>query len=204
GVATGLSVSEYSGGTTLYIETEVIGKLKNDKTNYHATGSLGKVMSESISIAFSVAKTHLKNMLKENHLTNKNLSDDDLNKNNNIEKVKENFFEENYIHIHFPEGSIPKDGPSAGVAMVTALISLATKKTVKKDMAMTGEISLVGNVLPVGGIKEKVLGAKLSLMKEVILPKENMADWEEMDDVVKKDIKPYFVESVAEVLKIAF
>jgi len=107
------------------------------------------------------------------------------------------------IHIHVPAGAIPKDGPSAGVTMLTALASLLMNKTVKKDLAMTGEITLRGLVLPVGGIKEKVLAAHRAGVKTIILPKWNRKDLVDIPQKVQRDITFYFVDDMLEVLKIA-
>jgi ATP-dependent Lon protease len=107
------------------------------------------------------------------------------------------------IHIHVPAGAIPKDGPSAGVTMLTALVSLLMNKTVKKDLAMTGEITLRGLVLPVGGIKEKVLAAHRAGIKTIILPRWNKKDLVDIPQKVQKDIRFYFVDEMLEVLKIA-
>ena len=114
-----------------------------------------------------------------------------------------NFFEENDIHIHIPAGAIPKDGPSAGVTMLTALASLITGKKVKDDLAMTGEITLRGLVLPVGGIKEKVLAAHRAGIKTIILPKWNKKDLADIPQKVQKDIDFFFVDEMLEVLDIA-
>ncbi|MCK5097971.1 MAG: endopeptidase La, partial [Desulfobacteraceae bacterium] len=111
------------------------------------------------------------------------------------------FFEEHDIHIHVPEGAIPKDGPSAGVAMLTALMSLIVGKPVQKRLAMTGEITLRGDVLPVGGIKEKVIAAQSSGIKTIILPRWNKKDIEEVPENVKKKIDFFFVNKMEEVLQ---
>jgi ATP-dependent Lon protease len=118
-------------------------------------------------------------------------------------KIDEDFFENSDIHLHIPAGAIPKDGPSAGVTMLTALVSLLTKKTIRKDLAMTGEITLRGQVLPVGGIKEKVLAAHRAGIKTLILPKQNEKDLEDIPEKVKKEIDFHFVDKMMDVLKIA-
>ncbi|MBW2470379.1 MAG: endopeptidase La, partial [Deltaproteobacteria bacterium] len=118
-------------------------------------------------------------------------------------KVDENFFDRHDLHIHVPAGAIPKDGPSAGVTMLTALISLLTNKTIHKDLAMTGEITLRGQVLPVGGIKEKVLAAHRAGIKEIILPAWNEKDLEDVPPKVKKEIRFHFVDQMINVLEIA-
>jgi ATP-dependent Lon protease len=107
------------------------------------------------------------------------------------------------VHIHVPAGAIPKDGPSAGVAMATALVSMYAVQPVRNDTAMTGEITLTGLVLPVGGIKEKVLAASRSKLKRVILPKRNRKDWNEVPAEVRKQIKADFVDHVAEAIPLA-
>jgi ATP-dependent Lon protease len=118
--------------------------------------------------------------------------------------ISEDFFDKIDIHIHIPAGGIPKDGPSAGVTILTALVSLLTNKTIKKDLAMTGEITLRGRVLPVGGIKEKVLAAHHAGIKTIIMPSWNKKDLEEdIPEKVKEEIQFYFVDEMMEVLKIA-
>ena len=106
--------------------------------------------------------------------------------------------------MHVPEGATPKDGPSAGVTIVTALLSLASDKPIKKDLAMTGELSLRGKVLPVGGIKEKVIAAKRSGVTTIILPADNRKDFDELSDLIKSDVEVHFAENYDEVYKIAF
>jgi ATP-dependent Lon protease len=112
-------------------------------------------------------------------------------------------FNEADIHVHVPAGAIPKDGPSAGVTMLTALVSFLTKRRVIKDLAMTGEITLRGQVLPVGGIKEKVLAAHRAGIKTIILPKENQKDLEDIPKKVQKDITFHFADKMTDVLKLA-
>jgi ATP-dependent Lon protease len=118
-------------------------------------------------------------------------------------KIPENFFDNSDIHIHVPAGAIPKDGPSAGVTMFTALISLLTGMPVRSDVAMTGEITLRGLVLPVGGIKEKVLAARRAGITTVILPKKNEKDLQEIPEQVKKDMQFHFVQRMDEVIQFA-
>ena len=108
------------------------------------------------------------------------------------------------FHLHVPEGATPKDGPSAGVTIVTALLSLAMDKPIRKDLAMTGELSLRGKVLPVGGIKEKVIAAKRSGVRTVILPADNRKDWDDLTDLIKAEVDIHFAENYDEVYKIAF
>ena len=114
-----------------------------------------------------------------------------------------NFFEKNKVHIHIPEGATPKDGPSAGITMLTSLASIFAKQKVKKNLAMTGEITLRGDVLPVGGIKEKILAAKRSKIKEIILSERNRKDIEEINPNYLNGLRFHFVEEMKEVLDIA-
>jgi len=118
--------------------------------------------------------------------------------------IKDDFYQKNDIHIHVPEGAIPKDGPSAGVTMLTAMISALAKLPVRTDLAMTGEITLRGRVLPVGGIREKALAALANGIKTVILPYENNKDLEDLPDYVKEKISFVMVKNVDEILNIAF
>jgi ATP-dependent Lon protease len=118
--------------------------------------------------------------------------------------VEEDFFKDTDIHVHVPSGAIPKDGPSAGVAMLTALVSLFSDRAIKKGLAMTGEITLRGHVLPVGGIKDKVLAAHRAGIKEVILPAQNVKDLEDIPPNVKDELQIDFVDRMDEVLEIAF
>jgi ATP-dependent Lon protease len=118
--------------------------------------------------------------------------------------VDPDFNESLDIHLHVPEGAIPKDGPSAGITMATTLISALTKNPVRKDVAMTGEITLRGNVLPVGGIKEKVLAARRSGIRTILLPEANRKNLEEIPKALRKDLRLEFVEDVREVFRLAF
>ncbi len=175
GTVTGLAWTAV-GGDILFIEaikTKGKGKLQ-------LTGQLGEVMQESAQAAFSYAKARSKDL--------------DIN-----EDVLDNFD----IHIHLPEGAIPKDGPSAGIAMATALVSVLSQRPVRKDVAMTGEITLRGNVLPVGGVKEKLLAARRAKIKTVILPAPNERDLEDLPQEVRDDLKFIFVENVRQVFDIA-
>ncbi len=117
--------------------------------------------------------------------------------------IPKDFFEDVDLHIHVPSGAIPKDGPSAGVTILTALVSLLTNRTVKKDLAMTGEITLRGTVLPVGGVKEKVLAAHRAGIKTIILPQWNKKDLVDIPQKVQKEIEFHFVDEMLDVLKIA-
>lgn len=175
GVTTGLAWTEV-GGDILFIEAvDMPGKGK-----VMQTGKLGEVMKESIDTAYSVVRAHSKEL-----------------------GINPEIFEKTDIHIHVPEGATPKDGPSAGIAMYTTLVSVLTKVPVKKDVAMTGEITLQGRVLPIGGLKEKLLSALRGGIKTVIIPKENEKDLVEIPDNVKNGMKIIPVSDVSEVLKIA-
>ena len=142
------------------------------------TGSLGDVMKESAQAGLSYAKAHA----------------DDLG-------IKSNIFSQNDFHIHIPEGAIPKDGPSAGVTIAASLISVCTNSKVKWDVALTGEITLRGNVLPVGGVKEKVLAAQRAGVKTLILPLANKKDLIDIPRKVKKEMQFILVEEINEVFK---
>ena len=175
GVTTGLAWTEV-GGDILFIEAvDMPGKGK-----VMQTGKLGDVMKESIETAYSVVRSHAKMLA-----------------------IDPEIFEKTDIHVHVPEGATPKDGPSAGIAMYTTLVSVFTKVPVRKDVAMTGEITLQGRVLPIGGLKEKLLSALRGGIKTVIIPKDNEKDLVEIPDNVKKGLKIIPVSEVEEVLKIA-
>lgn len=175
GVTTGLAWTEV-GGDILFIEAvDMPGKGKVTQT-----GKLGDVMKESIETAYSVVRAHSKDL-----------------------GINPEIFEKTDVHVHVPEGATPKDGPSAGIAMYTTLVSVFTKTPVRKDVAMTGEITLQGRVLPIGGLKEKLLAALRGGIKTVIIPKENEKDLAEIPDNVKKGMKIIPVDNVADVLKIA-
>ena len=175
GVTTGLAWTEV-GGDILFIEAvDMPGKGK-----VMQTGKLGEVMKESIDTAYSVVRAHSKEL-----------------------GIDPEVFEKTDIHIHVPEGATPKDGPSAGIAMYTTLVSVLTKVPVRKDVAMTGEITLQGRVLPIGGLKEKLLSALRGGIKTVIIPKENEKDLAEIPENVKTGLKIIPVSDVSEVLKIA-
>lgn len=171
GVATGLAWTP-QGGEILFIEaTKMSGK-----KNLTLTGQLGQTMQESAKAALSYVRSKASQL-----------------------NIDENFFEKYDIHIHVPQGAVPKDGPSAGVAIATALVSLLTGRLVRYDVAMTGEITLRGRVLPVGGIKEKVLAASRAGIKEVILSEKNRKDLEEIPPHVKKKLKFIFVNHLDEI-----
>lgn len=176
GIAMGLAWT-MNGGSLLFIEATSM----KGKRGIALTGQLGDIMKESASAALSFIRANASKI-----------------------GISENFFDKIDIHIHVPAGGIPKDGPSAGVTILTALVSLLTNKIIKKDLAMTGEITLRGRVLPVGGIKEKVLAAHHAGIKTIIMPKWNKKDLEEdIPEKVKEEIQFYFVDEMMEVLKIA-
>ncbi len=176
GVALGLSWTA-AGGETLYIEaTQMFGK-----KGLNLTGQLGDVMKESAQTALSWVRAHARQL-----------------------GIEDSFFERVDLHLHVPEGAIPKDGPSAGITLVTAIVSLLTGRAVRPRVAMTGEMTLAGRVLPVGGIKEKVLAAHRLGVKEVILPKRNeKAVKEDLPENVRNDVKIQLVSSIEEVLETA-
>jgi len=175
GVALGLAWTQ-SGGELLFIEATAMSGNKG----LTLTGQLGDVMKESASAALSFIRSNAKSL-----------------------GIDEDFFDKHDIHIHVPAGAIPKDGPSAGVTMLTALTSLLTNKTIKKDLAMTGEITLRGQVLPIGGVKEKVLAAHRAGIKTLVLPEWNKKDLEDIPKKVQKEITFHFVQKMMDVLKIA-
>jgi ATP-dependent Lon protease len=154
--------------------------LSKGKGKLTLTGNLGDVMKESAVLALEYLKSHA----KENG-------------------INEDEFDNWNVHIHVPEGATPKDGPSAGITMLTALASVFSKRKVKHKLAMTGEITLRGRVLPVGGIKEKILAAKRANITEIILAEENKKDVKEINPKYIKDLKFHYVKNAGEVLKIA-
>jgi ATP-dependent Lon protease len=175
GVAVGLAWT-YVGGDILFIETSI----SEGKGELKLTGNLGNVMKESASTALTYLQSNAKKY-----------------------KLDPKFFEKRNIHIHVPEGAVPKDGPSAGVTMMTAIASAITGKRVKPFLAMTGEITLRGQVLPVGGIKEKVLAAKRAGMKEIILCWQNEKDVQEIDSAFIRGIRFHYVKNMSQVLELA-
>lgn len=175
GLAMGLAWTQ-AGGELLFVEATAM----KGKKALTLTGQLGDVMKESATTALSFVRTNAVSL-----------------------GIVEDFFETQDIHIHIPAGAIPKDGPSAGVTMLTALTSLLTHKKIKKDLAMTGEITLRGQVLPVGGIKEKVLAAHRAGIKTIIMPSWNKKDLEDIPEKVNKEIHFHFVDKMMDVLEIA-
>ncbi len=196
GVVTGLAWTAF-GGEILTIETLPL----RGKGEFKITGQLGEVMNESASLAYSYVKRLLQNEIEESFAKEKKKVIEKDKK----EKIEapEDFLASHEIHLHLPAGATPKDGPSAGITMALALYGLARNKRVKSSIAMTGELSLTGKVLPVGGIKEKVLGAKRAGIKEIIIPKRNEKDLLEVPARHRKGIKFYPVDRFDEVLKIA-
>ena len=162
-----------AGGDTLEIEVNTMP----GEGKLLLTGKLGDVMKESAQIALSLVRALLP-------------------KNNN-------FFKEHDFHLHVPEGAVPKDGPSAGVTMTTAIYSAVTGTKVKHNVAMTGEITLRGRVLPIGGLKEKLLAARLAGITEVVVPRKNQPDVEELEAEITEGMKIYYADKIADVLKAA-
>ena len=175
GIATGLAYTS-AGGDILTIEVA----LMPGKGNLILTGKLGKVMQESARAALSFVRSQWQTL-----------------------GLKQDFYKSVDIHIHVPEGAVPKDGPSAGVTITTALVSAFTKKPTRRDVGMTGEITLRGRVLEIGGLKEKVLAAHRAGLKTIVIPKENKKDLEEIPKNVRKDLKFVFAEKLPDVLKVA-
>ncbi|RDL43699.1 endopeptidase La [Marinomonas piezotolerans] len=177
GVVTGLAWTSM-GGATLPVEANKVHDLSR---GLKLTGKLGDVMKESAEIAYSYVLSHTKSYQQ------------------NAE-----FFDKCMVHLHVPEGATPKDGPSAGITMATALMSLAKGEPIQRALAMTGELTLTGQVLPVGGIREKIIAAKRSKINEVILPEANRRDFEELPESVKADMTVHFAERFADVEKVVF
>ena len=177
GVALGLAYTQL-GGATLYIEANGI---LTDKGSFQQTGQLGDVMKESSRIALS----YVRSLLSQREPDNK-------------------YFEHHSVHLHVPAGATPKDGPSAGITMALALYSLATQRPVRTDIAMTGELTLTGKVLPIGGVKEKTIGARRVGIKHLILPDDNRKDFEELADHLKEGISVTYADYFDDVLAVAF
>jgi ATP-dependent Lon protease len=175
GVATGLAVTG-AGGDVLFIEATV---MDGEKGGLTLTGQLGDVMKESVQIALSYVRSHAREL-----------------------GIHQNF-DHKTIHVHVPAGAVPKDGPSAGVTMTTALVSLFTGRSVRSTVGMTGEVTLQGKVLPIGGVKQKLLAAKRAGLKEVILPRRNEADLEDLPTQVLEEITIHLASDVKEVLAVA-
>lgn len=179
GVVMGLAWTAM-GGSTLYIETTQVEQGEG-KGALHLTGQLGDVMKESAQIAHTLARAIL------------------------LEKEPDNpFFANTKLHLHVPAGATPKDGPSAGCTMMTSLLSLAMKKPVKKDLAMTGEVTLTGKILPIGGVKEKTIAARRSEVKTIIFPSANRRDFDELASNVKEGLDVHFVDEYSQIFNLAF
>jgi len=176
GVVAGLAWTP-AGGEILFIEVSVAG----GKGNLLLTGSLGDVMKESAQAAYSYVRSH-----------NEKLG------------IDAKFFEQHDLHIHFPEGAIPKDGPSAGITILSAIISAITGKTVRPDLAMTGEITLVGRVLPIGGLKEKLLAALRAGIHNIIIPYENKRDLAEIPKKSLEKFTIHYIKNAEELIDIVF
>lgn len=173
-----------TGGSTLFIETSLRRPLAEDAKQdgtLEVTGQLGDVMKESSQIAYTFAKR----FLREKDSTNR-------------------FLFNSHIHLHVPEGATPKDGPSAGCTIVTALLSIAKDQPVRQNTAMTGELSLTGKILPVGGIKEKIRAAKRTGVTCVILPTENKKDFDDLPGFIKEGLEVHFVSHYSEIFDIVF
>ena len=177
GVVTGLAWNSM-GGATLPIEATRIHTLNR---GFKLTGKLGEVMKESAEIAFSYVNSHLKEF-----------------------KGDPTFFDQAFVHMHVPEGATPKDGPSAGISMASALLSLARNQAPKKGVAMTGELTLTGLVLPIGGLREKVIAARRLKLYELIIPELNRGDFEELPDYLKEGLTMHFAKRFSDVVKVLF
>jgi ATP-dependent Lon protease len=176
-VVTGLAWTAL-GGATLTIEATKVHTLNR---GFKLTGKLGEVMRESAEIAYSYVSSHLKSF-----------------------KGDPKFFDAAFVHLHVPEGATPKDGPSAGITMATALLSLARNEKIARPLAMTGELTLTGQVIAVGGIREKVIAAKRVGIAELILPAANQPDFERLPDYVKAGLTVHFVRHYKDVAKTIF
>jgi ATP-dependent Lon protease len=186
GVATGLAVTG-AGGDVLFIETTAFplpggadGTGSHGEPSLTLTGQLGDVMKESAQIALSYVRSHAAELGVDAATLNKR------------------------VHVHVPAGAVPKDGPSAGVTMTTALVSLLTDRPVKSTVGMTGEITLQGKVLPIGGVKQKVLAAHRAGLTEVVLPKRNGPDLEDVPEKVREQMTFHLADTYADVLAAAF
>jgi ATP-dependent Lon protease len=177
GVATGLAWTSH-GGATLYIEAI---KVAAERTDMHLTGQAGDVMKESSQIAWSYLHSAIYKYAPGY-----------------------TFFEKSQVHIHIPEGATPKDGPSAGITMVTSLLSLLLDTPILDNLGMTGEITLTGRILGVGGLREKLIAARRSGLVVLIFPKDNQRDYDELPDYLKGGLEIHFVDHYDDVLRIAF
>ena len=177
GVVTGLAWTSL-GGATLPIEAASVHR---QTRGFKLTGKLGDVMKESAEIAYTFTTAHAKQLGGDAE-----------------------FFDKHFIHLHVPEGATPKDGPSAGISMTTALVSLMLNKRINRPLAMTGELTLTGQVLPVGGIREKIIAARRSKIMEVILPEANRRDYEELPEHISKGMTVHFAKKYQDVFNVVF
>jgi ATP-dependent Lon protease len=177
GVVTGLAWTSM-GGATLQIEATAVA---SKSPGFKQTGQLGDVMQESASIAYTYVMAHLE-----------------------AYGASKSFFEEHVVHLHVPAGATPKDGPSAGITMATALVSMVRRRPVRRALAMTGELTLTGHVLPIGGVKEKVIAARRAAIKTLVFPAANQKDFDELPEYLRRGLKAHFVERFEHVLEIAF
>jgi len=175
GIALGLAWTA-TGGDIMFIEATAF----KGKGRLTLTGSLGDVMKESAQAALSYARTRARQF-----------------------GIKDDFFATHDLHVHVPEGAIPKDGPSAGITIATAMLSVFTNRPVKRSLAMTGEITLRGNVLPIGGLKEKILAARRAGITTVVIPKLNRKELEEIAPHLRRGLQIHLVDEVEEVLRLA-
>ena len=183
GVVMGLAWTSM-GGASLYIECQKVVKSTNELGKgggLKTTGRMGDVMKESVTISSTVARQMLERYQSGN-----------------------SFFDDFDIHMHIPEGATPKDGPSAGVTMITSLLSLALDRPVRSDVAMTGEVSLTGKVLAIGGVKEKTVAARRSGISCLIFPEANRRDFNELPDYLKEGLEVHFAEDYQKVFEVAF
>ena len=177
GVVTGLAWTAM-GGATLSIEAS---RIHTSNRGFRLTGQLGDVMKESAEIAYSFVSSHLKQY-----------------------RGDPSFFDKSFVHLHVPEGATPKDGPSAGITMATALLSLARGESPRVQLAMTGELTLTGQVLPIGGVREKVIAARRQKIHTLILPEANRGDFEELPDYLKEGLDVYFAQHYSDVFQVCF
>jgi ATP-dependent Lon protease len=177
GVVMGLAWTSL-GGDTIYVEA---ARVSDDKAGFKQTGQLGNVMVESSEIAYTYVRAFVDGQAGARE-----------------------FFRKNFIHLHVPAGATPKDGPSAGITMAMALYSLALNKPVPKGIAMTGELTLTGRIMPIGGVKEKTIAARRAKLSTLILPAENRKDFEELPAHIRKGLTPHFVATFREAVDACF
>ena len=177
GVVTGLAWTSM-GGATLQIEATA---MPSKSKGFKQTGQLGNVMVESSEIAYSYVMAHLADY-----------------------GVARDFFDKHFVHLHVPAGATPKDGPSAGVTMTTALLSMISGKAVRRKLGMTGELTLTGRVLPIGGVKEKTIAARRAGLTTLIFPEGNRKDFEELADYLREGLTVHFAREYEDVYRVAF